>query len=46
MAEWRGTSLSPDAVRYALRQPDGVDIAEGGICPTGADIRGHGRVGF
>ncbi len=39
---WRKKALTPDAiaraVRYALEQPDGVDINEVIVCPTAADM--------
>jgi NADP-dependent 3-hydroxy acid dehydrogenase YdfG len=42
LVEWRKKSLTPDAiaraVRYALEQPDGVDINEVIVRPTAADM--------
>ncbi|NYD91257.1 SDR family oxidoreductase [Sphingomonas melonis] len=42
LTDWRRKSLTPDAiaraVRYALEQPDGVDINEVIVRPTAADM--------
>ncbi|WP_443971414.1 SDR family oxidoreductase [Sphingobium sp. CR28] len=42
LAEWRNKSLTPDAiaraVRFALEQPEGVDINEVIVRPTAADM--------
>ena len=42
LVEWRKKSLTPDAiaraVRFALEQPDGVDINEVIVRPTAADM--------
>jgi NADP-dependent 3-hydroxy acid dehydrogenase YdfG len=42
LQEWRKKSLTPDAIgraiRFALEQPDGVDVNEIIVRPTAADM--------